>query len=66
MELWELQDLLMNIEAAAEAHQAVARSCYGFNDLDGDLYQTGMANAYLQVAEFLRERLSELDSESGR
>lgn len=66
METWELQDLLMNIESAAEAHEAVARSCYAFNDLDGHLYHTGMAYAYHEVAEFLKERLSELDSESGR
>lgn len=66
MEIWELEDLLMNLEAAEEAHRSVAHSCAGFNDWDGDLYHSGMAAAYEQVAESIRSHLAELDSASGR
>lgn len=66
MELWELQDLLMIFEDAEEAHRNCAHSCAGFNDFEGDLYHSGMSSAFQQVADFLKQRLSELDSESGR
>ena len=66
METWELCDLFMTIRAASEAHAAVAHSCACFNDRDGDCYHSGMASAFDEVLQYLKQRLSELDSESGR
>lgn len=59
-------NLLLYLETACSSHISVSRSCSDFNDLDGELYHSGMSAAYSQVADYVRSLLSELDPESGR